>query len=261
MSGAWDIENVRSSDLLSQADPPPFRVLNPGGAAPFLIVCDHAGRCVPQALGALGAPAEAFERHIALDIGAEGVSVRLAEALGACAVVQTYSRLVVDCNRTPGTGAVCAVSDGTPIPGNADLSPEAVRSRIEAIFTPYHQAIAEQLDARGEGVVVVSVHSFTPRLGDGLDRPWGYGVLHAGDSPFSAAMLALLTAEAGLPVGDNQPYAMDGTDYTVPLHAGGRGLDYLELEIRQDLIDTPEGQARAAALLARLLPLAYRRSA
>jgi predicted N-formylglutamate amidohydrolase len=259
MPGAWNIENFRSSALLSQDDPPPFRVLNAGGRAPFVIVCDHAGRLTPQALGDLGAPAEAFGRHIALDIGAEGVSIRLAEVLDACAVVQTYSRLVIDCNRTPGPGAVVALSNGTSIPANADLSPDAVSLRIEAIFNPYHQAIAEQLDARGGGVVLISVHSFTPCLAGGADRPWGYGVLHAGDSPFSSAMLDLLTAEAGLPVGDNEPYAMDGTDYTVPLHAGGRGLDYLELEIRQDLIDTPEGQERAAALLARLLPAAYGR--
>lgn len=216
---------------------------------------------MPSRLGQLGAPDEAFSRHIALDIGAEGVAIRLGEALDACVVVQRYSRLVIDCNRTPDhADAIPIMADGTPIPGNAGLSPDDVRGRVEAVFEPYHQAIAEALEARGQGVVLISVHSFTPRLGQGATRPWGYGVLHAGYPPFSTAMLDLLTAEAGLPVGDNEPYAMDGTDYTVPLHAGGRGLDYLELEIRQDLIETTEGQARAAALLARLLPLAYRQS-
>jgi predicted N-formylglutamate amidohydrolase len=46
---------------------------------------------------------------------------------------------------------------------------------------------------------------------------------------------------------------MDGTDNTVPLHADPRGLDYLELEVRQDLIADPAGQDLAAGLLARLL--------
>jgi predicted N-formylglutamate amidohydrolase len=66
-------------------------------------------------------------------------------------------------------------------------------------------------------------------------------------------MLALLGAEHGLEVGDNQPYALGETDYTVPVHAQARGLDYLELEVRQDLIADAAGQARMATLLARLL--------
>jgi predicted N-formylglutamate amidohydrolase len=244
--------------VLSQGDPPPARVVNAGGRAPFLIVCDHAGREVPQALDRLGAPEAAFDRHIAWDIGAAGVSERLAEALDACAVLQSYSRLVVDCNRDPTHPYAFALeSDGTPIPGNAELSEAEKSARIAAIFDPYHRAIAQQLDARADRTVVISVHSFTPRMND-VARPWGYGVLHAGDSPFSLAMLTLLQAEQAMPVGDNAPYAMDGTDYTIPLHAGGRGLDYLELEIRQDLIETPEGQAQAASLLARLAPLATR---
>jgi predicted N-formylglutamate amidohydrolase len=49
---------------------------------------------------------------------------------------------------------------------------------------------------------------------------------------------------------------MDATDYTVPLHAYAAGLAYAELEIRQDLIDNPGGQARLADLLARTLATA-----
>ena len=235
-----------------------MRVLNAGSRSPFVIVCDHAGRRVPTRLGDLDAPAEAFERHIALDLGAEAVATRLAEALGACAVIQSYSRLVIDCNRDPThPDAFAAVADGTPIPANVALSAEDRRGRILEIFEPYHRAIDAALEARVRDVVLVSLHSFTPRMG-GKDRPWGFSVIHGDDSPFSTAMLALLRAEHDLPVGDNEPYPMDGTDYTVPHHAGRRGLDYLELEMRQDLVGTAEGQERAAGLLARLLPTAYR---
>jgi predicted N-formylglutamate amidohydrolase len=66
-------------------------------------------------------------------------------------------------------------------------------------------------------------------------------------------MLRLLGEEGDLIVGDNAPYAMDGTDYTAPHHARPRGLDYCELEIRQDLIAEPQGQARFATLISRLL--------
>ena len=234
-------------------------MLNPGGDAAFLIVCDHAGRQTPVSLGRLGLPDAAFERHIAWDIGAAGVTERLAARVNACAVLQNFSRLVIDCNRRPDAADLIPLeSDGTAIPGNADLSEAQRRARIEAIFEPYHREISDQLEARaGAGPVLVSIHSFTPTMG-GIERPWGYGVLHADNSPVSKAMLALLAAEAPLPCGDNQPYAMDGTDYTVPHHAGGRGLDYLELEIRQDLIATEDGQGEVAALLARLIPQAVR---
>jgi predicted N-formylglutamate amidohydrolase len=80
-------------------------------------------------------------------------------------------------------------------------------------------------------------------------------VLHQGNA-LSLAMLALLQAEPDLTVGDNAPYAMDEVDYTAPHHAQARGLQYLELETRQDLIVDADGQARFAELYARLIPQA-----
>jgi predicted N-formylglutamate amidohydrolase len=43
--------------------------------------------------------------------------------------------------------------------------------------------------------------------------------------------------------------AMDGTDFTIPCHADPRGLDYLELEVRQDLIADAPGQEELADIL------------
>ena len=101
------------------------------------------------------------------------------------------------------------------------------------------------------------VHSFTPRLASaGVERPWSYGVLHEGSSPASRAMLAALREEPGVEVGDNEPYRMDLIDYTAPRHAIGRGGDYVEIEVRQDLIAEPAGVARVAKVLTRCLPQA-----
>ena len=70
-------------------------------------------------------------------------------------------------------------------------------------------------------------------------------------------MLQLLQAE-NLIVGDNEPYKLtDFSDYTIPLHAEKRALPYLEIEIRQDLITSVEGQEEWAQRLSRLLPLAW----
>ncbi|MGA0606672.1 N-formylglutamate amidohydrolase [Phenylobacterium sp. VNQ135] len=231
--------------------------MNPGGRAPFVLLGDHAGREIPPPLKGLGVSAAEMDRHIAWDIGVAGLGARLSERLDAVFVAQRYSRLVIDCNRDPARPDACPeISDGTPIPGNVGLTPADRLARVEAVFRPYHDAIAAQLDARGGRPVIVALHSFTPTM-NGFARPWRYGVLHLEDSPLSAAMLTRLRAEPDLqPVGDNEPYRMDGTDFTVPHHAHGRGLDYVELEVRQDLLADPTGQQAEAERLARLLPLA-----
>lgn len=228
-----------------------------GARWPLLLVCDHAGRAVPRALGRLGLPDDAFERHIAWDIGIAPLARRLGEELVATVIEQAYSRLVIDCNRAPDhPQSIVEVSDGVEIPGNQEIDAADTERRRLAIHAPYHDAIAAELDRRdadGRPTILICLHSFTPVM-TGFARPWHVGVLHMG-SPLSQAMLEMLSREPDLIVGDNQPYAMDGSDYTAPRHAVARGRDFLELEIRQDLIADPAGQARYAALLSRLLPL------
>ncbi len=243
--------------LIGPDDPAPVSVQNKGAGGPFVLVCDHAGRATPRALGRLGLPEAAFDLHIAWDIGALNLARRLSSRLNAALIHQAYSRLVIDCNRAPDhPDAVLAVSDGWVIPGNQALSAADIAARIEAIHTPYHRAIAAELDARaaaGCETLLVCVHSFTPEMA-GRARPWHVGVLHGPNSPACAALLDLLRGEAGLVVGDNEPYAMDGTDYTAPLHAWARGADVVEIEVRQDLIAEAAGVETMAALFGRLLP-------
>jgi len=243
-------------DLLTSGDPEPVIVERPGGASPFLVVCDHAGRAIPRRLGRLGVAEAELERHIAWDIGAGAVASELGRRLDACVVRQAYSRLVVDCNRPLNVESLIPeVSDGAPIPANHGLAPAQRLQRIAAIHAPYHDAIERLIEARlaeRRPVMLVAVHSFTPTM-NGFQRPWRFGVLHGGDSPLSARMLEALRAEEGAAVGDNQPYALGPFDCTVPLHAQARGVDYLELEIRQDLIAEADGQLRIAEKVERLL--------
>ena len=245
-----------ASRLIQKDDPAPLKAQNRGGSSPHVLICDHAGRAIPRRLGRLGLGDSAFERHIAWDIGAGAVAEGLGERLDAVVLRQAYSRLVIDCNRPlDEPSLIPEVSDGTPIAGNVGLTEKDRAARIAEIFEPYHDAIAAVIDARlaaRRPVSVISVHSFTPQM-DGIDRPWSFGVLHGDDSELSVRVLDLLRRESGLVIGDNQPYALGPQDHSIPCHAQSRGLDYLELEIRQDLIADEAGQAWAADLLARVI--------
>jgi predicted N-formylglutamate amidohydrolase len=251
--------------LLSPDEPHPVRVDNPDGASPILLVADHYGRLIPRRLGQLGLSAAELDRHIAWDIGIAGVSARLADALDAALISQLYSRLVIDCNRPPDAqSAVPLVSETTAIPGNEGLGDAERRARIAEVFAPYHDRVSSEIARRraaGRPTILVAMHSFTP-VYKGEARPWRIGTLYGRDARLASRLHPLLVEEAGLVVGDNQPYAVsDETDYTIPVHGEGNGLVHVGLEIRQDLIVDVPGQEAWAERLARLLPLAANEAA
>jgi predicted N-formylglutamate amidohydrolase len=253
------MNRTNSPALLGPSDPPPFRVIEPRESSPFLLAADHAGRAIPAALGSLGVSAGALDTHIAWDIGIASVTERLAEKLSAFAIIQNYSRLVIDCNRPLHVhSSIATLSEHTEIPGNVGVTPEQAAQRAREIFEPYHARILAEVERReraAERIVYVAMHSFTPRF-KGLDREWEMGVLYHRDRRLADRLLELLPKE-GLRVGDNQPYFVsDETDYAVPTYGEKRGHVHVELEIRQDLIATAEGQEKFALMLARVLPLA-----
>ena len=233
--------------LLEPSEPSPFRVLRPHGKAQFVLTADHAGRRIPKRLGMLGLTAADLDRHIAWDIGIAGVTEYLSELLDAPAVLQTYSRLVIDCNRTPGLPtSIPLISEATPI------------------FEPYHAAIGQLLDARaaaGQRTILVAMHSFTP-VYLGQRRAVEIGILYNRDPSYPSILLDLLRSGGELVVGDNEPYSVsDASDYGIPVHGERRGLPHAEIEIRQDLIETIAGQKNWAARMATLLTDADRRLA
>ncbi len=244
--------------LLAPDEPAPVVDLRPDGASPFLLVCDHAGRRIPRALRDLGVVDTDLTRHIAWDIGIEGVARRLADLLDAHLIMQIYSRLVIDCNRPPGSPtSIAPLSDGSAIPGNENVAMDDAAARVREIFAPYHLAIEQCLDARKGAqrpTILVSLHSFTPVYG-GIARPWQAGVLYNRDSTMAHALRDLLHAPGDIVVGDNEPYSVtDDTDYTIPVHGERRGLVHVAIEIRQDLIGDEAGQEYWAKRLAETLP-------
>jgi predicted N-formylglutamate amidohydrolase len=216
-------------------------LFNTSGSAPVLLLCDHAGRWVPPELDDLGLPPIEIARHIGWDIGSADVARHLARLLDAPAVLCHVSRLVIDVNRKPGDpSSMPLISDGTLVPGNQDLSPEQMRWRLRRFFLPYHRAVAREIARlRRRGVpVIISMHSFTPRLGE-IRRPWHAAVLWDADQRLAAPVLEGLRQETDLAIGDNEPYSgRFPVGYSIPFHAARARLPHVTFEIRQDLIDT-----------------------
>jgi predicted N-formylglutamate amidohydrolase len=250
-----------STPLLAPGEPPACVTLGQPNESPYLLLCDHAGNQLPRRLGTLGVSDSERRRHIAWDIGAAGVVRNMAERLGAFAILQNYSRLAIDCNRSPAVeSSIVTISEDTAVPGNVDLSPADKAQRVDEIFRPYHDRIAAELDRRQAAripTVIVAMHSFTP-VYRGVSRPWHVGLLYNRDDRLAKPMMALLRREDGLVVGDNEPYAVsDESDYTIPIHGERRGLPHGEIEIRQDLIADEVGQSVWAERIARLLTLSW----
>ena len=244
--------------LLGEGEQSPVEVVNPDGRADYVLVCEHAGQAIPRRLGDLVLPLGEIDRHIGWDIGAEAVARGLSRKLDAPLVLQRYSRLVIDCNRPfDAPDCIPPVSDGTAVPANASLSPEARQERWLMIHQPFHEHIAKIIDQRlkrGGAVRLVAVHSFTPRkrIFDG-DRPWLLSLLHGPDARLARALAKALGEETARAINltFNAPYVVDHqSDYTLPVHGERRALPNVLLEIRQDQIADVDGQRRWTDLLA-----------
>ena len=242
--------------LLRPDEPVPFRVLNAAADKPLLLVCDHASRQFPAAVGDLGIDPIAQRCHLAWDIGAGALTERLAESLGATAVLASYSRLVVDCNRNlMDPSAFLEFGDGVVIQGNCGLSQRDKDRRAEEIYWPYHYAIGQELrrlSAHEFLPAFFAIHSFTPVL-NGESREWEIGILWDADRPTAEVLIDGFRA-AGYHVGDNEPYSGKAPmDFTVDHHAESAGLPHVGIEIRHDLIDDADGVEAIARVLEPLI--------
>lgn len=218
---------------------------------PWLITCDHASNAVPLWIGPLGVSEADMERHIAYDVGAQGVALALGEALNSPVICSKFSRLVIDPNRGEDDPTlIMQLYDGTIIPANRALSAAEREARLERLYRPYHAICAR----RARGRAVLAIHSFTPCLQGRPPRPWHIGVLHSpSDSRLAMAVLARLRQEPDLCIGDNQPYQGHLPGDSIDRHALAHGRLNTLIELRNDLIAQPEQQKTWAQRLAPIL--------
>ena len=234
--------------------PSPVEVLNPDGSSDIVLICEHASNYIPESFNSLGLPAEELVRHIAWDVGADGVSRALSKLLDAPCFLGKYSRLLIDLNRpVDSPTSIPELSEATPIPGNVGLGHEDREQRINRIFEPFQRTVSDHLDARrqkGLSTKIVAIHSFTPVF-LGERRPWHAGILFNKSSEFGRRIIDRLSQSTSLTIGANVPYVIErSSDYAIPVHGEDRGHDALLIEIRNDLIGSADGQTRWAKYLA-----------
>ncbi len=236
----------------------PAHILGGERASRWLVICDHATNRVPDwvAGGDLGIGAEDMARHIAYDVGAAGVAIRLAERLGGPVVLSNFSRLIIDPNRGEDDPTlVMQLYDGTLVPANRGIARSGVEERLSRCYRPYHDALTK-MASRQDDTVIVSVHSFTPRFRGRSERPWHAGLLFADDERLSLPLIKLLQQQNGLVVGANQPYSGHLKGDTIDRHGIAAGRQNTLIEIRNDLIGDDAGQTEWADRFAQLLPQA-----
>jgi predicted N-formylglutamate amidohydrolase len=222
-------------------------ILNPSGASPVVLLCEHASNFIPPEYAGLGLSSAELGRHIAWDIGAAGVTRRLSQLLNAPAFLGCYSRLLIDLNRPlRSPTSIVARSESTDIPGNASIDASERARRAESYFEPFHAAVTSLLDSRRQAArpsLIVAIHSFTPTF-HGEARPWAAGIIYDQGTAFAEATLdRLRMQDTALEVGANVPYSVAPEDYYGLLEYGDYAANpALLVEIRQDLLARPDEQ-------------------
>ena len=232
-------------------------VENAAARGRIVLVCEHASNAFPSPWGDLGLSRDQQTAHIAWDPGALGLARGLSRHLDAVLVHAPVSRLIYDCNRAPDMpGAMPARSEVHDIPGNKLISAAERAARTAAVYVPFHntlRALIVDRIALGLAPVIVTIHSFT-KLYHGQLRAVEFGVIHDADDHFAHAIVAAARTKTDLHTELNAPYsAADDVTHTLRLQATPYGLPNAMLEIRNDLIASPEAEQRMADMLAPVL--------
>ncbi|MCF6444333.1 N-formylglutamate amidohydrolase [Nereida sp. MMG025] len=234
----------------------PYEIHGENRKGQWLITCDHATNTVPPFVngGDLGLPAADMNRHIAYDVGALGVCQVLGDLLGSPVIASNFSRLVIDPNRGEDDPTLLMrLYDGTLIPANRRATADDLNERLERCYRPYHRAYAG-LAAQENARAILAIHSFTPQLAGRPKRPWEIGVLYTSqDTRLAHPLLERLSNETDLTIGDNQPYSGHLPGDAIDTHALKHGRANILIEIRNDLIETPDDQSAWAHRLAPIL--------
>jgi predicted N-formylglutamate amidohydrolase len=227
------------------------RAIHPGQ---FVISAEHASHRIPAAYKNLGLTRRQLDSHIAWDPGAKLIARACAKALGCACHEGRFSRLLVDLNRSLHHPKLMAGrSFSMPIAGNRRLAPEEKDRRIRRYYTPFREAVLTDVGRiveRHERCIHLSVHSFTPRVGD-VVRKTDIGLLYDPQRPLERLLadhlLHRLTQD-GFHVRRNYPYRGVSDGHVTHLRGVFPKHAYagLEIEVNQQLLES-DRHARAIA--------------
>lgn len=202
----------------------------------LLITCEHGGNRIPAKYGPLFRKHRALlESHRGYDPGALAVARDFAAAFDAELVYSTRSRLLVELNRSRHHRQLFSQI-------TRDLPREEHERLLERYYFPYRQWVETQVSeaiARGNRVLHVSCHSFTPRL-DGETRRADIGLLYDPKRSAEAQLCrawqsAFRSIEPRLVVRRNYPYRGYADGLTTSLRKRHADPAYagIELEVNQ----------------------------
>lgn len=171
-------------------------------------------------------------------------------------VTANYSRLVCDLNAKPDY-AITQISPENrtfKIPENQPeicCNQQRIR-RIEEIYWPYHDAkkslITETRKKHG-GVIVLDMHSFSPTW-EQRKRDVEIGTIRCEKTPLSRAIEGYFKEQHDFKFVSGEPYRVaERPANAAPLISDMNDLQYLGIEIRNDLIATPDGVDKVCTLL------------
>lgn len=234
---------------------PAFQTIPAKRDTPLFIFGDHSSNVIPSEFDNLGLSGDDLRRHIAWDIGTATVIRELCQIYGCGGHLAGASRLVIDPNRDIASPSLIpAITDGTHVPGNQNLSDTERQSRIDRFYQPYHDGLDAALGGLPDDPLIISVHSFTPKPNEGETRTTDVGLLVKQDVDTAMACKDMFKrVRPNFDIGINEPYSAFDLNHTIDAHVAPRGLRHLAIEIRQDHIATDAQAEDMAKILGEVL--------
>jgi len=252
-SQSWSFRGVSASiSLEALSDGERIATLTPGTNRSVFLTCEHASNRVPHWFApVLPAEQRVLNDHWGWDIGAMGLSRVIARSQGYSLIGSELSRLVCDLNRSLEANDLFREQcDDVMISFNLRLD-EVEKTKRHQIHETFHRFTGESMQAL-EPESLISIHSFTP-IWQGVAREIEIGILFNRYQD-SAERLRERLRQRGVRVALNEPYSgfQDGV-YSIERHGLALDRPYLEIEVRQDLIQTQEGQLHWGMLLGEVI--------
>ena len=246
-----------NNNLIDDQQSPYVEILNPKGAAPMVLVCEHASNSTPARFSEPLADKELLHKHIAWDPGAKALADELSSLFDAPLICSKVSRLIYDCNRPPDSdSAIPSKSEMYEIPGNLNLDESERQIRIDEIYTPFHAILSNVIaDKKLSGIkpALVTIHSFTPSYFNQV-RNTEIGILHDQDARMADMMLSVAQQVCSLLVERNKPYGpRDGVTHTLEKHGIHHALPNVMLEIKNDLLTSAVEIKAMAAIIRKMI--------